>query len=77
MKKLDRALTLRTEESVSYIIKMTSFSWEVEALESDLGEFISSCASHLLIAFVCVCVFIFWVIILVSHEVNITSGSRG
>lgn len=42
MKKLDRALTLRTQGSVSYIIKMTSFSWEVGALESDLGEFISS-----------------------------------
>lgn len=63
MKKLDRALTLRTEESVSYIIKMTSFSWEVGALESDLGEFISSLLAICWLLFVCVYLFfglLFW-----------------
>lgn len=63
MKKLDRALTLRTEEPVSCIRKMTSFSWEVGALESDLGEFISSLLAISWLLFVCVCLFfglLFW-----------------
>lgn len=75
MRKLDRVLTPRMQESFSYIRAMTRFSWEVKALENDLGGFFSS------IPYVFIDCF-FWHLsfglgcILVIYEVGITSGSR-